>query len=218
MAEDRPLSGPTEPLKPDTGRAGIVLAGGESARFPTIDKALAPLSGTPLLAHAVETLVPIVDELFVSCRYRQVEEFESVLSDFDVRFIPDRISGRGPVFGLRDTLSETAAAYAALLPCDMPYVPTAFVETLFSRARNHTGALAQVDGQAQPFPAAIHVRAGQNACTTAIRSGDPSLPRFIDELEPIVIPEPEVFAHVPDRAFTNINTPDDLLDQQKRPQ
>lgn len=218
MANSHFSTGTTESLKPDTGRAGIVLAGGESARFPTIDKALAPLSGTPLVVHAIETLVPIVDELLVSCRYCQVDDLKAVLSDFDVRFVPDRISGRGPVFGLRDTLSETSAAYAGILPCDMPYVPTAFVETLFGRARNHTGAIAQVNGRSQPLPSVVHVRAGQDACTTAIRSGDPSLTRFVDELEPIVLPEAEVFAHVPDQAFTNINTPGELLDQQTSPQ
>ena len=43
----------------DTGRAGLILAGGRSERFPTIDKALAPLDGRPLLGHVADALAPV---------------------------------------------------------------------------------------------------------------------------------------------------------------
>lgn len=201
--------GPTE-RDADTGRAGIVLAGGRSKRFPTVDKALAPLDGTPLLGHVVRTLDPTVDELIVNCREDQRESFGDALDEFDVRFVLDAIPDRGPLVGLRTALAATGATYAAVLPCDMPLVPAAFVDVLFSRARNRTGAVAQLDGQPQPFPAVVHVRAAAAACREATQRNSYRLDEFVSILDPLVIPERAVLAHVDERAFTNINTHEDL--------
>ncbi len=194
----------------DTGRAGIVLAGGRSKRFPTVDKAVAPLDGTPLLRHAVSTLEPAVDQLIINCRKDQREPFAEVLREFDVWFVFDSIPDRGPLVGLETALSATGATYAAVLSCDMPLVPAAFVDVLFSRARNRTGAVAQLDGQPQPFPAVVHVRAAEAACTEAAQRNTSRLDEFISILDPVVLPERAVLAHVDRRAFTDINTHEDL--------
>jgi len=194
----------------DTGRVGIILAGGRSKRFPTVDKAVAPLDGTPLLGHVVRTLEPTVDEILVNCREEQHEAFAEALSHFDVRFVFDSTPDRGPLVGLETALSATGATYAAVLPCDMPLVPAAFVDMLFSRARNRTGAVAQLDGQPQPFPAVVHVRAAAAACTEAAARNTGRLDEFVSILDPVVLPERAVLAHVDRRAFTNINTHEDL--------
>lgn len=194
----------------DTGRAGIVLAGGRSKRFPTIDKALAPLDGRPLLARVVDTLEPTVDECIVNCREEQRDPFADALGDADVRFVVDAIPDRGPLVGLRTALAATGATYAAVLPCDMPLVPAAFIDVLFSRARNRTGAVAQLDGEPQPFPAVVHVRAAAAACREAIEHNTYRLDEFVSILDPLVLPERAVLAHVEPRAFTNINTHEDL--------
>ncbi len=51
-------------------RAGLILAGGKAQRFQTEkegwqNKALAELSGKPLLVHAVASVSDIVDETIV---------------------------------------------------------------------------------------------------------------------------------------------------------
>ena len=81
----------------DTGRTGIVLAGGRSERFPTVDKALAPLDGEPLVHHAAATLAPVVDDLVVNCRRDQREAFAEALAEFDPAFAIDAVPDRGPL-------------------------------------------------------------------------------------------------------------------------
>ncbi|MEA1931827.1 MAG: molybdenum cofactor guanylyltransferase [Euryarchaeota archaeon] len=194
----------------DTGRAGIVLAGGRSNRFPTVDKALAPLDGTPLLWHAVDSVAPTADELIVNCRRDQREAFAEVLSEFPIRFAIDRVPDRGPLVGLRTALAESTATYAAVLPCDMPSIPAAFLDFLFTRARNRTGAVARFEGRLQPFPAVVHVRAAAAACREAETTGADRLDAFISAVDPHTVPERVVRAHVDPAAFRNINTHDDL--------
>jgi len=194
----------------DTGRAGIILAGGRSKRFPTVDKALAPLDGRPLLWHVADSLTPAVDELIVSCRRDQREPFAEALEAFPVRFVVDKIPDRGPLVGLRTALDETAATYAVVLPCDMPAVPAAFLDFLSGRARNRTGAVPEFDGDRQTFPAVFHVRAARAACRAVDTQGENRLAALLDEIEPHVVDERVVRAHVEPSAFRNINTHDDL--------
>jgi len=79
----------------DTGRAGVILAAGRSGGFPTIEKALAPLDGTPLLAHATATLAPVVDELIVTCRADQRDAFAEVVGD-DCRLVSQPAADHEP--------------------------------------------------------------------------------------------------------------------------
>ncbi|MFO7832979.1 MAG: molybdenum cofactor guanylyltransferase [Halohasta sp.] len=194
----------------DTGRAGIVLAGGRSERFPTLDKALAPLEGHPLIRHAVASVDPAVDEVIVNCRRDQRAALAEALDDSTVRFALDPISDRGPVVGLRTALAETTASYAAVVPCDMPAMPAAFVDFLLSRARNRTGAVARFDGERRPFPMAVHVRAATAACREAEAGGRSGIEAFLDRVDPVVVPERVVEAHVEPTAFRDIDTHADL--------
>lgn len=193
----------------DTGRAGLILAGGRSERFPTIDKALAPLAGAPLLDHVVAAVAPTVDELIINCRRDQQAAFAEAISN-EHRFALDPVADRGPVAGLRTALAATAATYAAVVPCDMPFVPAGFIEYLFGQAQHNTGAIPCVDGQQRSLPAVVHVRAAAAACEETQRNRDDRLAAFISALDPVVVPERAVTAHVEPGAFANIDTHEDL--------
>ena len=192
----------------DTGRAGLILAGGRSERFPTIDKALAPLDGRPLLRHVADALAPVVDERVINCRRDQQAAFADAVGD-DPRFAIDPVADRGPLAGLRTALAATEATYAAVLPCDMPFVPAGFIEYLFRQARHNTGAIPCFDGRQRSLPAVVHVRAAAAACEDA-RRHDEGLAAFVSALDPVVVPERAVTAHVGSAAFANIDTHEDL--------
>ncbi|TQQ80211.1 molybdenum cofactor guanylyltransferase [Halonotius roseus] len=192
----------------DTGRAGLILAGGRSERFPTIDKALAPLDGRPLLGHVADALAPVVDERVINCRRDQQAAFAEAVGD-DPRFAIDPVGDRGPLSGLRTALAATEATYAAVVPCDMPFVPAGFIEYLFGQARHNTGAIPRVDGRQRSLPAVVHVRAAAAACEDA-RRHDEGLAAFVSALDPVVVPERAVTAHVGSAAFANIDTHEDL--------
>jgi molybdopterin-guanine dinucleotide biosynthesis protein A len=201
-------------MKADTGRAGIVLAGGRSTRFGGEDKALAPLAGTPLLRHAVRGVAPAVDSLLVSCRAEQVERLEAVLDGIggpDVAFVADPITDLGPVAGLRTALRETDRLSAVVTACDMPLVPSAFLGHLLDRVETSTtaGVVTRVDGHLQSFPVGVNVRAATAACTEALDSGG-DLRDALDSLAPVVIPERDVRASVGHDRLVDVDTRADL--------
>ena len=193
----------------DTGRAGVILAAGRSDGFPTIEKALAPLDGTPLLAHATATLEPVVDECIVTCRADQRDAFAEVVDD-DCRLVSQPAADHEPRAELQAGLGATEATYAAVLAVGMPFLPTGFVEFLFAHARNKTGAVPCVDGQQRSVPAVVHVRAAAAACVDAQRNDETTLAAVIAELAPAVVPDRTVAAHVGADAFTTIETHEEL--------
>ncbi|MFC4358045.1 molybdenum cofactor guanylyltransferase [Halobium salinum] len=197
-------------MNADTGRTGVVVAGGRSSRFAGADKALARLEGTPLIRHVVDDLAPAVDEVVVNCRGAQRDALEAALSGFEVRFAEDRIHDRGPLAGVRSGLRAARGKYAALVACDMPHVPASLLSALFEHARHRTGAAPRVDEVLQPFPAVVHVRAGLDACREAFTRHPRSMREFLDSLDPVAVPERVVGAFVTPDAFANVNTRADL--------
>lgn len=193
-------------MKPDTGRAGVIVAGGRSTRFGGVDKATADVDGVPMIRRVADALDPAVDDLVVNCRREQRPTLEAALVGCDVRFAEDPILDRGPVAGLRTGLRATNATYAVAVACDMPFLPTAFLDSLFAAARSQTGAVAEVDGHTQPLPAVLHVRAGTTACTDALVHRDGRLCDIVDLLDPVVVSERTVRAFTTPDAFRNINT------------
>ncbi|WP_318568126.1 molybdenum cofactor guanylyltransferase [Salinigranum marinum] len=202
---------PADALKPDTGRAGVVLAGGRSRRFEGGDKALATLAGTALLRHAVGAVDPVVDEVVVSCRDDQTERFAAVLDGYDVSFAVDPIDGLGPVAGLQTALRETDRVTAVVTACDTPLVPSAFLGHLLDRVEGATtaGVVTEAGERVQPLPMAVNVRAAAAACTeTLVDSG--SLRDVIESLAPVVISERAVRAAVGADRLLDVDTRADL--------
>jgi molybdopterin-guanine dinucleotide biosynthesis protein A len=199
------------PLKPDTGRAGIVLAGGRSTRFEGGDKATARLAGTPLLRHVVDAVAPVVDEVLVSCRAEQTERLAAALGGHGGSFVADPIDDDGPVAGLRTALRSTDRLTAVVVACDTPLLPSAFLGHLLDRVEGSTTAsvVVRTDGRRRPLPAAVNVRAAAAACTEALDAGG-DLGHAIDSLAPIVIPERHVEAAVGTTRLLDVDTRADL--------
>ncbi|WP_101294111.1 molybdenum cofactor guanylyltransferase [Halegenticoccus soli] len=203
-------------VKPDTGRAGVIVAGGRSTRFRGVDKATALVDGVPMIRRVAEAVAPAVDELVVNCRRDQREAFEAALSGLDARFAEDPILDRGPAAGVRTGLRAADAEYAAVVPCDAPLVPSAFLAFLLDRARHRTGAVPTVGGEVRPLPAAVHVRAATAACDDALRLFDGRLRDVVRVLEPDVVRERTVRAFADPGDFLNVDAPGDLRTAERR--
>ena len=86
---------------------GVVLAGGMSRRFGS-DKALAEIDGQTLIAHAVETMTRLCDEVIVAGR-----------QDAPAPTVPDwPRGGEGPLGGIAAGLHHARDnGYASILTC-----------------------------------------------------------------------------------------------------
>jgi molybdopterin-guanine dinucleotide biosynthesis protein A len=203
-------------MKADTGRAGVVLAGGRSTRFADGDKALAALAGDPLVRHAVRAVAPVVDEVLVSCRADQRPALDDALDGHAVSFVADPIDGLGPVAGVRTALRATDRHTAVLLACDTPLLPSAFLGHLLDRVEGATTAavVTEWDGRRRPLPAAVNVRAAAAAATEALDTGG-SLDDAVDALAPVVVPEHHVHAAVGADRLVDVDTRADLAHAER---
>lgn len=128
-----------------TKRAALILAGGKARRFQTKhgewhDKALAEISGKPLLIHAVENVQGVVDEVVVcvndeerKAKYSQVLKQHALTSVKIV--IDEKISHiSGPNVAIMSGLKSVQADYCLTLPCDMPFLKSEVAEYMFNQA------------------------------------------------------------------------------------
>lgn len=146
----------TEP----TSISAYVLAGGQSSRMG-LDKALLELAGKPLVAHAVAKLRRISSEVFILAGAR---EQRAELGGY-APVVYDLHPGCGPIGGLEAALAHTGSEWNLILPVDLPFLPTLFLErwVRLTVHRNHASApvaMFSVSGRPQPTLLVIHRNVG----------------------------------------------------------
>jgi molybdopterin-guanine dinucleotide biosynthesis protein A len=166
-------------------------------------KALLPWRGRPLIAHMVDRLHEVADEVLV------VTSRALGLPELPARVVVDRAPDLGPLGGIREALHAIGSDRAFVTSTDTPFIDPSFVRELLG----HEGTVAcAVDGRVQPFPA-LYARA---LAATA--------DALIDErrMRPLHLLEAGDFRRLDGAAwaevgvFSGFNTPDDYLDAVTR--
>lgn len=128
-------------------RGAVILAGGQSKRFQDnsgrwVDKALAILSGKPLLVHVIEGVKPVVDEIIVCVNdttrgVYYLKTLEKYLIT-DVRICVDMKFShvRGPSVAIATGLRESSADCCMILPCDTPFIKPSVVDYLLNLVKD----------------------------------------------------------------------------------
>jgi len=107
---------------------GIILAGGKSTRMGE-DKGLVFLDGSPMIAHVIEHLKEVVDEIIVIANNAEYQQF-----GFPV--YSDLVMGKGPVGGIYTGLFYSKTEVNLCISCDAPFVSAPFLKWLLSRANS----------------------------------------------------------------------------------
>ena len=107
---------------------GIILAGGKSTRMGE-DKGLVFLDGSPMIAHVIEHLKEVVDEIIVIANNAEYQQF-----GFPV--YSDLVMGKGPVGGIYTGLVYSKTEVNLCISCDTPFVSAPFLKWLLSRANS----------------------------------------------------------------------------------
>ncbi len=182
---------------------GFVLAGGRSSRFGT-DKALAPITGRPLLARAVAALKAL------GLRPRVVASEPGPYNGFGVDVVSSERPGLGPAEGLRAAMEASATPWILLLGNDMPGVDPPLLRTLLAALPPEEPpavravCFGEASGRRHPLPGLYH---RSLAPLLAALPGEVPLQRVLDEAATRVLP---AGAEETARSLANINTPADL--------
>ena len=70
--------------------------------------------------------------------------------------------------------------------------------------------MPELKGRPRALPAVVHVRAATAACSELIARESANLVDLVEELDPYVVPERVVRAHVDPTAFMTVDTPNDF--------
>lgn len=185
----------------------VILAGGEGRRMQGADKGLVCLWGQPLVAHLLSRLSAQVAEVLINANRNQVryQEYAPVITDHIADFA-------GPLAGFEAGLSAAPSEWVLFVPCDSPLVPADLAERLCA-AVSHSGQIAVVDdGQRLHAATALLHRSLLPSLQGYLAKGDRKLQLWFAQHELIKVDFSDQVA-----AFTNLNTPEALVQLEQTP-
>ena len=213
-----------------TKRTALILAGGKSRRFQFEggkweDKALATLSGKPLLIRAVENVRGVVDEVAVSvndeergARYAKILKKHALNA---VRIVIDEKNDiSGPTVAIMSGLRCVQGDYCLTLPCDMPFLQPKVADYLFGQAEGFEVAVPMwPNGRLETLLTVLERRSGLEITEALCKLKRPRsddiqraaskilLASTVNEIKTL---DPEL------KSFININSQEDLSRLQTR--
>lgn len=181
---------------------GIVLAGGASQRMGQ-DKAFLELGGRPLIAHVIERIASVCDEVLVVAREARP------YAGLGVPVVADRFRGVGVLGGLHAGLEAAAHGLTLALGCDMPFLNADLLRALAAWAERFDVAVLRRGEHIEPLHGAYR-RTCLSAMEAAIRAGQRRIISFFPHVRVRYVTPEEVTPFDPDfRSFRNINTPEE---------
>ena len=188
-----------------TAFTGVILAGGQGSRMGGQDKGLLMLQGEPLYQHVLRRFRPQVNIVLISAN-RNIDRYQASGCQVVTDLLPDY---PGPLAGILSGLRRSKTEWVAFCACDTPWIPNDFVARLWQQ-RNDASAV-WVKSSLRDHPAlALVNRALADALEAWLLRGERRLMQFLHEHggHAVAFSDPE-------SAFRNINTPDDLVNEEK---
>ncbi|MDA0789691.1 MAG: molybdenum cofactor guanylyltransferase [Proteobacteria bacterium] len=179
---------------------GIILAGGQSQRMGTADKAWVNYRGTPLLLHVTSALSTQAGHIIISCHMKQPPYTElpyTIVGDETPDF-------RGPLCGVISTAEYLSTERILVVPCDMPHLPAHLVNRLGEHLKGHEIAVVN-DGTRRQHLVFLARRSTILSIRKYVESGKASVAGWIDCHDFVEVD----FSDCSD-AFANINWPHEL--------
>jgi len=184
--------------------AAAILAGGRATRLGGALKPLLVVGGQRIIDRQLAILRPLFDQLVL------ITNDPTPFAGIDVRLIPDRQPGKGPLAGMDAALAHFRSSDAVLcLAGDMPFLNPALLQHL----RDAPPALALVPRLASrpdPLCARYDQRFAPHA-EAALAQNRLALHALLAQLPVDYLDEPLLRRLDPElRSFMNVNTPEDL--------
>ena len=165
------------------------------------DKAWLPWRGRSLLAHVVDILRSLSDDVIMVARPGQS------LPGVRARHAEDRILGAGPLAGLEAGLSATETPYAIVVACDMPWLNPVLLRAMLDIAGDREVVIPYAAGRYHPLHA-VYARRLVPTISELIDRGERRLHALVERAKVQVVDEP--FLHVHDPSGQSLGSVDTL--------
>jgi molybdopterin-guanine dinucleotide biosynthesis protein A len=183
-------------------RAGVcILAGGEATRLP--GKLALDAGDAPMLVRVYRNVSP-GRETWLSTKGPLPDAIAALV---DAPQVVDRWPLRGPLSGLLSTLSEMRTEWVFAVAGDAPFVDGSFIDGLETHASPQYDAVVPMHGddakRIEPLAALYRRDAFLREGLPVLLGGEGKMRLVIDRLRTRFVPVKD------ERAFANVNTPDD---------
>ena len=178
----------------------LLLAGGRGQRMGGQDKGLLPWLGEPLIAHLQRKVRALTDDLIISCNRNR-----ELYAPFADQLVMDDESGfPGPLAGIRAGLKAARHGHLLVLPCDVPRIDAALLQSMLESADLHSEKplMLRHGEHWEPLLCVIPV-ALSSAFDDAWNAGERSPGRVMRSLGATALQCPEN-----DPRLANLNTPE----------
>jgi molybdopterin-guanine dinucleotide biosynthesis protein A len=183
--------------------SAIILAGGQSRRMGR-DKALIDYRGRPIIAHVIDTLRAVSDDVAV------VSNRPELYSPFGARVVADYDPPCGPLGGIAVGLQAALHPLAVVVACDMPFLNLALLRWLVELADGYDAVVPQAGAEFEPLHA-VYRRECHDPIVQRIERGERRVISFFADVRLRIVLEAEWRVLDPaGRSLVNLNTPDDL--------
>ena len=178
----------------------LLLAGGRGQRMGGQDKGLVEWLGEPLIAHLQRKVRDLTDDLIISCN-RNREQYAPFA---DQLVVDDEGDFPGPLAGIRAGLKVAHHSHLLVLPCDVPRIDAALVQSMREAAQlqPEKPLMLRHDEHWEPLLCVIPV-ALLPAFETAWNAGERSPGRVMRGLGATALQCPDN-----DPRLANLNTPE----------
>lgn len=178
----------------------LLLAGGRGQRMGGQDKGLLDWHGEPLIAHLHRKTRPLSDDLIISCN-RNLEKYAPYA---DQLVHDDEGDFPGPLAGIRAGLKAARHTCLLVLPCDVPRIDAALLQSMREAAGQHPDKplMLRHGEHWEPLLCMIPV-ALSAAFETAWNEGERSPGRLMRKLGATALQCPDN-----DPRLANLNTPE----------
>jgi molybdopterin-guanine dinucleotide biosynthesis protein A len=175
------------------------------------DKALLPFRGEPLIQRVARRVQPIASEMLIIADNVQTYKFLG----FPV--IPDRIAGQGVLGGLYTALWAANQPFVAPVACDVPFISAALLQAEMEILAGEGAdvVIPQTADGLEPLHAVYRRAVCLPFVEDALHRQQRRLISWFGQARVRVLTPEELAALDPDgRAFVNINTPEDLAEEE----
>src|SRR5512139_2669651 len=189
--------------EPQQAVSAVVLAGGQSRRMGR-DKALIDYQGRPIVAHVIDTLRALSDDIVV------VANRSDLYGPFGARVVPDYEPPCGPLGGIAAGLQAVQHPLAVVVACDMPFLSVPLLRWLIDLAAGYDAVVPQTGADFEPLHA-VYRRECHGPIVQRIERGERRVISFFADVRLRPVPEAEWRVLDPaGRSLVNLNTPADL--------
>jgi molybdopterin-guanine dinucleotide biosynthesis protein A len=189
-----------------------ILAGGQSKRLG-LDKALIAIhgDGRPLIAHQIETLQPLTNDLSI------VGPERPGYRALNAPLALDDYPGEGPLGGIATALRRAQHERVLVVACDLPFLSLPLLRWMLELDRSRAAIVPCIPGRsrqgtrlARQSTHAIYSRSSLAGIEIALERGIRQAAQVLANIETLNLPVEQLVRFDPGlRSFFSINTPEE---------